>query len=65
MRECAGRIHDLASVGNACPHLRFTELTRDARPFVIEALEGKRSPKEAVREAVRAASTNLGKLSQR
>jgi multiple sugar transport system substrate-binding protein len=60
-----GRIPDLASVGNAYPYLRFTEVTRDAQPYFAEALAGKRSPKEAVREAARAANGILGRLPQR
>ena len=60
-----GRIPDLASVGNAYPYLRFTEVTRDAQPFFAEALAGKRSPKDAAREAARAANAILGKLPQR
>jgi ABC-type glycerol-3-phosphate transport system substrate-binding protein len=60
-----GRIPDLASVGNPYPYLRFTEVTRDARPFFAESIEGKRSPREAVREAARAANAILGTLPRR
>ena len=57
-----GRIPDLNAVGNAYPYLRFTEVTRDAKPFFTDALENRRSPKEAVREAARAANAVLAQL---
>ena len=57
-----GRIPDLNAVGNAYPFLRFTEVTRDARPYFTDALESRRSPKDAVREAARAANAVLGAL---
>jgi hypothetical protein len=64
-RGQTGRIPDLASVGNAYPYLRFTEVTRDAQHFIAEAPAGNRCPKEAVRETARPANAIQGRLPRR
>ncbi len=53
------RIPDLAAVGNAYPFLRYTELTRDALPFLKDAIAGTRTVKEGVHEAARVANQTL------
>ena len=57
----AARIPEMAAVGTVIPFLRATEVGKEVEPVLVEAGEGKRGPREALREAARLANQILSR----
>jgi multiple sugar transport system substrate-binding protein len=57
----AARIPEMAAVGAMIPFLRATEIGKEVEPVLVEAGEGKRGPREALREAARLANQILSR----